>query len=307
MVSEPEWVKDRDRFVADADSARPGHPSLRDHGFPLGPLGQQFAMLTYSLLDARTVEDVLWQVVRATAALVPAAEVVSVTLRGPDGRFHTPVETDPVARELDQLQYRLREGPCLDAARPHGPAMARCEDLRSRAPWPRWAPAAAGRGMGAVVSTALVPAPEPGSTTGALNVYSASPRGFATADLNTLLLLTTHASLAVAGTDAITRAELQEARLHRAVDSRDVIGQAKGIIMARRGVSADEAFAILRRSSQDINVKLVDLAETLALRHIELDPPCPHPWPRRDRWCGACPPPGGYRGSDHDTNYDGTR
>ncbi|WP_146073598.1 ANTAR domain-containing protein, partial [Amycolatopsis sp. CA-126428] len=59
----------------------------------------------------------------------------------------------------------------------------------------------------------------------------------------------------------------------KAIDSRDVIGQAKGIIMARRGVSADAAFDILRRTSQDLNVKLADLARTLAGRHTEIDLP----------------------------------
>jgi AmiR/NasT family two-component response regulator len=61
----------------------------------------------------------------------------------------------------------------------------------------------------------------------------------------------------------VTSADLREAQLRRAIDSRDVIGQAKGVIMARRGVPADEAFEILRRTSQELNVKLVELAKSL--------------------------------------------
>ena len=94
-----------------------------DHGSRLGPLAQQFATLTYSLLDAATVEDVLTQVVRAALEVLPAADMVSVTLRDPDGRSYTPVRTDPVADRLDELQYEFAEGPCHDAALPDGPAM----------------------------------------------------------------------------------------------------------------------------------------------------------------------------------------
>jgi AmiR/NasT family two-component response regulator len=68
-------------------------------------------------------------------------------------------------------------------------------------------------------------------------------------------------------------AELREIQLRRALDSRDVIGQAKGILMHRRGISAEQAFDLLRRSSQDLNVKLAELARLLATRHTELDLP----------------------------------
>lgn len=268
MTTEWDWERDKRRFVADAAADR---PSRRDHGFPLGPLGQQFATLTYSLLDAESVDDVLQQVVRAAVAVVPDAEMVSVTLRSPDGRLHTPAGTGPTAVRLDELQYTLREGPCYEAAKPDGPAVSVCSDLGNGSPWPRWGPEAVELGVGAVVSTALLTGQDATDATGALNVYSTSPHGLDGADLDILLLLATHASLAMAGVDAVTRAQLRETQLKRAVDSRDVIGQAKGIIMSRRGVSAAEAFDMLRRASQNLNVKLVELAETLATRHTELD------------------------------------
>jgi AmiR/NasT family two-component response regulator len=67
-------------------------------------------------------------------------------------------------------------------------------------------------------------------------------------------------------------AELERAGLHRAIVSRDVIGQAKGILMARQGLDADAAFGLLRRTSQDLNVKLVDIAEALVGKHAALLP-----------------------------------
>lgn len=272
MVSEQDWNTDKGRFVADADGAAVrGRSPVRDHGFPLGPLAQQFATLTYSLLDASSVGEVLEQVVQAAVGLFPPVDLVSVTLRSPDGQFYTPVETDALATELDQLQYRLGEGPCVDAADPAGTAVAFSDDLRAATSWPKWARAAADLGVGAVLSTALMPHPSAPQVSGGLNLYARRPHGLDTVDRDQVLLLATHASLALATTNATSHAALREAHLQRAIDSRDVIGQAKGIIMARRGVLADEAFDILRRTSQQLNVKLVELAETLATRQAELD------------------------------------
>ncbi|EFL07584.1 response regulator receiver/ANTAR domain-containing protein [Streptomyces sp. AA4] len=236
------------------------------------PSGERFRTLTEMLLAARTVGEVLQLVVDATASLVPAAELVSITLRAPDGTFHTSAYTDPKAAELDVLQYKLGEGPCHDAALPDRPEFLEAADLRGDTQWPQWSPAAAEVGWRSVLATALV---DDATTrfSGALNLYSRTPGGLTEADRDVVQLLASHATLAVAETDAVTRSELNQAQLRRALDSRDVIGQAKGIIMARRGLDAEEAFDLLRRTSQQLNVKLVHLAGTLASRHDELDGP----------------------------------
>ncbi|MGC7100860.1 ANTAR domain-containing protein [Amycolatopsis lurida] len=230
-----------------------------------------FAKLTRLLLDVETTGGVLERVVDAAHRVVPGAELVSITLRSPDGRFHTPIDTAPIAFELDQVQYDTGEGPCLDAARPDGPACARSADLAAGSPWPRFGPAAARYGYHAVLATALVPDVRPPRLSGALNIYRSSPGDFGADAQEVALLLATHASLALARTEAVTRADLEAFQLREAIDSRDVIGQAKGILMARRGLSDDEAFAFLRRASQNLNVKLTELAETLVARRSELD------------------------------------
>lgn len=273
-LSAEEWDRDRSRFLAEAEKATAsGLAPARDHGAQLGPLAQQFATLTYSLLDATTAGEVLQQIVQTALRVVPGADLVSITLRSRDGKFHTPVETDPVAVELDELQYDLHEGPCLDVADPAGPAIATADDLATTSSWPHFGPAAARRGMGAVLSTALLPDVQSPRLSGALNIYSRERHGIDQTDQALALLLATHASLALAHTEAVDAATLQAEQLRRAIDSRDVIGQAKGILMARRGLTADQAFDLLRRSSQDLNVKLVQLAEVVATRHSELDLP----------------------------------
>jgi GAF domain-containing protein len=269
VVTDEAWARDRQRFVQDVGDALVEHPApLRDHGYRLGPLAMQFATLTNSLLDATTVADVLEQVVRAAEQVVPEADLVSVTLIDQRGQFHTAVTTDPTGSELDQLQYRFGEGPCVEAAREDGPAVACSADVAVEPAWPRFGPAAAALGARSVLSTALLTAP---AHPGALNLYCRRPRGFTDEDQHVALLLATHASLALAHTHAVEIGRLKETNLRRAIDSRDVIGMAKGILMNRQGVDPAGAFDILRRVSQDLNVKLAEVANTLVSRHSEID------------------------------------
>jgi hypothetical protein len=256
-ASEQEWVQDKELFASD--------------GSPLGPLVRQFVTLTRALLDAESVAGALQRIVIAAHEIIPNADVVSVTLRSTTGEFYTPVETSQIAVDLDQLQYDFGEGPCVDAARASGPAVGRSDDLAVEPLWPKFGPATAEHGFNSVLSTALLPDARPPHLSGALNMYSRPRAGFTAEDSDTALLLAAHGSLALASTQAVTIADLQAANLRKAIDSRDIIGQAKGILMSRRGISADEAFDILRRTSQDLNVKLADLATTLTTRYTELD------------------------------------
>jgi hypothetical protein len=264
-----DWERENRPFARQRGSGAPG-PGDVDIDRP-DPTAEQFAELTRALLSAETVGGVLEQILTVTKRVIPGADLVSVTLRDPNGRFYTPLETDPVATRIDQLQYETGEGPCVDAARPDGPAMAFSGDVACDPRWPRFGPAAAALGVRAVLGTALVPDARPPRQSGALNIFSRRVNGLDQADATTALLLATHASLALAHTHAVTMSELKIVNLHKAVDSRDIIGQAKGILMARRGISADEAFDLLRRTSQDLNTKLVEVARTLTARHNELD------------------------------------
>lgn len=237
------------------------------------PLAEQFVELTRLLLTASTPAQVLQQIVAASYRVVPGADLVSITLRAPDGPFHTPVSTGEVAMELDEVQYRAGNGPCVDAADSESPGHVRSDDLATEMRGPDFSRAAAGRGFTAILSTVLVPRATPPKLPGALNIYSRRPDALDAVAEDTALLLATHGSLALASTNAVSRTEPEAHHLRRAVESRDVIGQAKGIPMQRRGLTAEEAFDVLRRTSQDLNVELAELAGTLAARHTELDLP----------------------------------
>jgi transcriptional regulator with GAF, ATPase, and Fis domain len=230
---------------------------------PLPTLGD----FTRLLLATGTVEGVLRRVVATARHAIPNADLVSITLRHDDGTLETPTGTGREAIELDQAQYRAENGPCVDAADPEGPAYARSNDLAGETPWPAFAASAVAHGYTSVLSTALLSGSEPTPFTGALNIYSRRPEGFDDNARDLAFLLATHASLALV--TAQTRQTLAEAadtaaHLRHALESRTLIGQATGILMARRKLSADQAFDVLSRASQNRNIKLSRLAALLA-------------------------------------------
>ncbi|WP_222853385.1 ANTAR domain-containing protein [Fodinicola acaciae] len=243
-----EWSHDRKRFAAD--------------GAIVGPLARQLSELAQRLAPAPTVADAVRHVVEMTKVVVPAADLVSVTLRDPRGKFRTPFHTDALAVRLDELQYEFGEGPCVEATRTPGEGAIDAPDVATSQSWPRWGPPAAQLGVRSVFAVGLFPYSDP-PRMGALNIYSSLLDGLAELDRDVAIVLASFAAAALSGTDAVEAAKLESVQLREALLSRDLIGQAKGILMERRGCSADEAFDVLRRTSQDLNLKLSAVAEAV--------------------------------------------
>jgi hypothetical protein len=256
-----DWAEDDRRFTVQA-GAGPGTGDAVEFADTLGPLAQEFVRLAETLMDDTTVLGVLSRVVTAAKAVVPGADLVSVTMRTAAGGFETPVRTDLLAVRLDELQYRFTEGPCVAATFARGLGVTFDADVGTGRQYPRWGPAAASAGVHSVLAVGLFPGGG-ADRLGALNAYSRRRAGLDENDRDLLLVLAAHASTALAATAATDAAELEAAQLREALRSRDVIGQAKGILMERRGCSEDEAFETLRRASQSLNVKLARVAETL--------------------------------------------
>jgi hypothetical protein len=234
---------------------------------------QKLEELARVLLGADTVDGVLTRIVYAARVLIPNADVVSITLRRGEDDHYTHARTDDIAQELDRLQYAFDQGPCLDAADPEGPAYAHSGDLAGDSPWPEFGPAVAEQGYRSVLSTALLTSPSPASFTGALNIYARDSDDFGDYARDVAFVLATYASFAIATVKEregfehkLTKARQEVENLRKALDTRTVIGQATGILMARRSLTADEAFEVLARASQNHNVKLADLANLLTGR-----------------------------------------
>ena len=264
-ASEEDWAAERTRFAI----LRAGGDSEDMPDAIVGPLAREFVRLAEHLAAAETVHGVLQRVVRAALRVVPGADLASVTMRAADGMY-TPVESEALASRLDEEQYRLDEGPCIESTRTPGLGVTVSGDLGAGREFPTFGPVAAELGVHSVLAVGLFPHGGAAPRRGSLNVYARTVGGLDELDRDLALVLAAHASTALGATMASTAAELEVAQLRQALSSRDVIGQAKGILMERRGISADEAFDTLRRASQALNVKLAQVAETLVERRAEI-------------------------------------
>lgn len=211
-----------------------------------------------ALLVARpqvtSLDDSLARLSRAAVDAVRGAEYAGWTMRRRDGSLSSLGVSHADIAALDALQSELGEGPCVDAARSGSRTLTLVDDLADEASrWPRFAPAAVDRGVRSLLSFAIAPHD---ASPGALNLYACEVAAFDAEAKAVAEAFATQAAVAVYGAQTI-------AGLDAAVASRDVIGQAKGILMARHGVGAAEAFGMLVSASQDTNIKLVDVARWL--------------------------------------------
>lgn len=191
------------------------------------------------------VVDAALRLVTALASqVVGGADGVSVTLRR-HGKMSTVAASNDKIAEMDRDQYATGEGPCLSAAAEG--QLFHVDSLAEETRWPRFIPRAIEDGIASILSTPLMVADRP---MGALNIYSNTQRAFGTRDLELAALFAGHASgiLAAAGADQ-TDDEIA-VRLSHALRSREIIAQAQGTIMGRQGISADAAYARLRRSAR---------------------------------------------------------
>jgi transcriptional regulator with GAF, ATPase, and Fis domain len=217
------------------------HPSDADL---LAGLARQFS--------AQPDLDSLWErVLQATVAQVDGAEHAGITLLS-RASVSTPAATSDLVRLVDEQQYQIGEGPCLTAALQREP-IVRTDDLSTDPRWPQFAPAATALGVRSALSYQLHTDRD---TIGALNIYAADAHVFTGESVHLGELLAAHAAVAAA-------AAITSVGLHIALKSRDIIGQAKGILMNRHKITAEQAFDLLIHASQTTNRKLVDVAVSL--------------------------------------------
>jgi GAF domain-containing protein len=215
---------------------------------------EAFARLAWlSTRPASTLAETITAVVDVARETVPTDDA-GLTVILPGRRLVSAGSTSTPVRQADDAQHALAQGPCLDAGlRGHQLVV---DDLSAEVRWPEWSPEAARLGFRSVLSTGLHTADD--RPLGALNLYRREPAGFGVQDQQTARLLAAHATAAIA-------AALRQQNLQVAVESRTVIGQAEGILMIRYGLNAEQAIAVLRRCSQQANIKLRDLAAAVVI------------------------------------------
>jgi transcriptional regulator with GAF, ATPase, and Fis domain len=225
-----------------------------------------FARISHELLAEPASENTLRRVVDLAVQTIGGCDFAGVTLKH-NGRLDTPAATDHLVDQLDQAQYDLNEGPCVDAVRHDDSCLL--VDTSSQSRWPRWAPVAAEAGIGSVFSIRLE---SPQHVVGALNLYSRAVDGFDQEAQLTGRIYAMHAGNAIYAASEVENLAI-------AMRTRHLIGLAQGMLMLRYGLDEDQAFRFLTRHSQERNLKLRTVAEDVVneLRTHRCETPSPGP------------------------------
>ena len=212
-----------------------------------------------SLAEVHNTADTLEGALALATDLAPC-DVASVSMRRTTS-IETTAATHPVAQRAHTRQVELGEGPCLEAEWDER-GLNVVPDLGDDRRWPRWSPEAQDLGLVSLLAVRLFTSK---GTVGALDLYAFTKRDYNTDDILTAQLVAARVSSVLARTR-------HEETLWEAIDARHDTGIAQGIMMHRYGLSVDQAFAVLRRYSQEQNIKLRDLVRHV-IEHQDLPPP----------------------------------
>jgi GAF domain-containing protein len=230
-----------------------GQPSAQDTGTAaaLDELARRLAEAARGLQQQLAPEQVVDRVVSLAVAMVPGADEATITMVRARRHVYSAAATGDLARWFDVLQNDTGQGPCLDAMWQQ--QTVRVDDLAADPRWPVLGPRAAERGVGSMLCLQLFVHED---TLGALDLLAHAKSAFTDESEHIGLLLASHAAIAVADAQRLEHAAI-------ALVNRDVIGQAKGILMERFKITAEQAFDVLATVSQDTNRKLSAVAEDL--------------------------------------------
>jgi GAF domain-containing protein len=210
----------------------------------------EFAEMALRLHDEPGVTETV-DLVLDYALEAVGADYAGVILVHAKDQVETVVATDPVIEKLDRIQLSTGEGPDLAAL---GDVLSVIvDDTTTDRRWPAWAEMVARAGVRSLLNIRLYTT---ATVIGTLNLYSRNPHQFSAEDQTVAHVLARHAAVAIS-------AARKEEHLWQAADTRTRIGQAQGILMERYELTADKAFAVLLRYSQDRNIKLRLVADQL--------------------------------------------
>jgi GAF domain-containing protein len=237
---------------ASVPSEHNGGPPSEQHD-----LAELFTRLGRELSSQPRLDDVLATITRRAVDVLPTAEHAAVSRSRANGSFETVAQTSEVPPRVDQIQYELGTGPCVDAVLDD--AVLRCGDLLTQSRWPEFGRRAVEQeNIHSMLTVRLFL--EGGETTAGLNIYSSRRDAFSREDQTTATLLATHGALAMDAAQHRGKAD----NLQRALQTSRQIGMAMGILMVTHKVTEDQAFGLLRIASQSTHRKLADLAADVA-------------------------------------------
>lgn len=225
-------------------------PEQPRHGRRGKAVQSTIARLAGAMVGKAGIEDTLSKLTGASLALIPGADCAKISIIE-NGHLRSITATSQLSSSLDSAQQAAGHGPCLEAIRAKKATC--CNDLRTDTRWPRFASSATTAGVHSVLSS---PIATPGETWATLTLFGFRAEAFGPDSEAVGAMLASHAAIALMHDE-------QERQFKAALATRDVIGQAKGMIMERFGVDAGRAFAMLRAISQETNTPVRDLASQL--------------------------------------------
>ena len=229
-----------------------------------GKVGELLTAFARTLVTDYSVEDMLDRVC-AEVVSVLAVTGAGVMLADEAGELRFVAASDDVVRQIEALQIELGEGPCLSAFQTA--EVIAVPDLSADKQFSRFSPRAEAAGMSAVQSFPLA---TPAGCVGALNLYAAAPGTINAVDTEIGLLLADVCTTYVLNAQTLAASEKLASQLQRALDSRVVIEQAKGMVAEQFGVPVSEAFETLRRHARSNGRKLHDVASDVVNGSLRL-------------------------------------
>ena len=217
-----------------------------------------FTSLADIVTQGSTSKDLYGAICVAATLMVPGCDHASLMINR-DGACSTAAVSDPVALQIDKLELALNSGPCLDAFAEQATQVA--ADLTAGDRWPAFAARVVAETQ--VRGAMSIRVPVDRAKIGALNLFSDSVNAFDAKSIERAMVL---AAFATVATNAAAYGE-EAAGLRFGLDRNREIGKAVGMLMVLNDISDAEAFEILRRISQDTNVKVVDVAADFLRRH----------------------------------------
>jgi GAF domain-containing protein len=257
-VQRPQWGADRDRHVLSWQLPGGGLCALEPviSATPLDPLAA-FAELGRMKLGERDLQAVLGRVAELARQTLPGVAGASVTLVESDRAF-TAAFTGQLPLDLDETQYRDGFGPCLEVAQSAG--IVTVPDMAAETRWPAFARQALAAGVHSSLSVAL---PLQETVLGALNIYATQPAVFGQDAIEMARTFAGYAAVAIANARLYQNTAALAEDMRRAMETRAVIEQAKGILIAQQHCTPEQAFELLTRLSQATHRKLRDCAADL--------------------------------------------
>lgn len=233
-------------------------------------IARVFVELADTLVDEFDALDFLHTLTEHSVLLLNT-DAAGVILSDQHGQLHVVASTSNRAQVLELFELQRAEGPCLDCFRT-GLAVANVDPVEAQVRWPQFSAASIQAGYR---STHAIPLRLRNSVIGAMNLFCLDQETLSEDDLALGQALADVATIGLLQERAVRESEMLAEQLQTALNSRILIEQAKGVLLARSGVDVDEAFMLMRNHSRRSNQLLKDVATavidgTLALRQLEM-------------------------------------